>query len=308
MAVKQALIILCTINVQSDAYVFNLDLIRLNADDQSSNEPFHLTFPEAQFYAKCYPKCHKEPSVNPLHRTIKDDTCNDENTLNEKSIKESSKTPSDHDLSSTIDSNSKSQASASDDESKSSHKATSKLVHKALKSPITNTNAFFDNKDVPKSTFNPNPSIVAYRADYLTFDNDDVFDYDSYTMDVISDVKPKLHPKPKFKMPHSNSLNSVLPITVCDDIETFCPGGSCCQMRNGNYGCCPYLEGTCCRNNVQCCPKGYECVNWPNSIRESLRKLFGMEKTAQETRCRIDYSAWIWNQIDEWSGKNKEIM
>ncbi|XP_040075302.1 multiple epidermal growth factor-like domains protein 6 isoform X2 [Ixodes scapularis] len=46
-----------------------------------------------------------------------------------------------------------------------------------------------------------------------------------------------------------------------------CPDGSscldqqtCCQFKNGTYGCCPLPEAVCCPDHKTCCPKGKVCV------------------------------------------------
>uniref|UniRef100_A0A224YU92 Granulin n=1 Tax=Rhipicephalus zambeziensis TaxID=60191 RepID=A0A224YU92_9ACAR len=39
----------------------------------------------------------------------------------------------------------------------------------------------------------------------------------------------------------------------CDDDQT------CCQLRSGSYGCCPYNHAVCCDDKVHCCPEGYTC-------------------------------------------------
>ncbi|CAN8017220.1 unnamed protein product [Ixodes persulcatus] len=46
-----------------------------------------------------------------------------------------------------------------------------------------------------------------------------------------------------------------------------CPDGSscldqqtCCQSKNGSYGCCPTPEAVCCEDHETCCPKGTVCV------------------------------------------------
>ncbi|XP_055338488.1 progranulin-like [Paramacrobiotus metropolitanus] len=45
-----------------------------------------------------------------------------------------------------------------------------------------------------------------------------------------------------------------------------CPGGSecpefatCCMMKSGQWGCCPFPEAVCCTDLVHCCPKNSKC-------------------------------------------------
>ena len=47
---------------------------------------------------------------------------------------------------------------------------------------------------------------------------------------------------------------------VCPDQTQECPSGNtCCQLSNGNYGCCPQPNAVCCSDNLHCCPHGYIC-------------------------------------------------
>eukprot|EP00003_Mantamonas_plastica_P018308 TRINITY_DN2_c0_g1_i1.p2 TRINITY_DN2_c0_g1~~TRINITY_DN2_c0_g1_i1.p2 ORF type:complete len:277 (+),score=48.23 TRINITY_DN2_c0_g1_i1:56-832(+) len=46
----------------------------------------------------------------------------------------------------------------------------------------------------------------------------------------------------------------------CPDGKSSCPTGStCCQLTSGGYGCCPYVNATCCSDHQHCCPGGYTC-------------------------------------------------
>lgn len=48
--------------------------------------------------------------------------------------------------------------------------------------------------------------------------------------------------------------------TKCPDEKSTCAGNqTCCQLPNGQYGCCPYQVATCCKDKQHCCPNGYEC-------------------------------------------------
>ncbi|XP_028968098.1 progranulin-like [Galendromus occidentalis] len=39
----------------------------------------------------------------------------------------------------------------------------------------------------------------------------------------------------------------------CDDSQTCCPTG------NDHYGCCPYVDATCCADKLHCCPPMFVC-------------------------------------------------
>ena len=36
-------------------------------------------------------------------------------------------------------------------------------------------------------------------------------------------------------------------------------GQTYCKLSDRETGCCPYYDGTCCRDRECCCPNGYEC-------------------------------------------------
>ncbi|XP_064477414.1 multiple epidermal growth factor-like domains protein 6 isoform X2 [Ornithodoros turicata] len=61
----------------------------------------------------------------------------------------------------------------------------------------------------------------------------------------------------------SLSLDVVLSIqsqyVPCPD-RSYCPTNStCCLLRTGQYGCCPYDHAECCSDHRSCCPEGYRC-------------------------------------------------
>ena len=47
---------------------------------------------------------------------------------------------------------------------------------------------------------------------------------------------------------------------ICPDGKSMCSDSeTCCQMKSGDYGCCPLPNAVCCTDNVHCCPSGYTC-------------------------------------------------
>jgi len=57
---------------------------------------------------------------------------------------------------------------------------------------------------------------------------------------------------------------AVLPMlamgTICPDKESRCPSTStCCQTSSHGYGCCPYVNATCCSDHSHCCPSHLKC-------------------------------------------------
>jgi len=53
-----------------------------------------------------------------------------------------------------------------------------------------------------------------------------------------------------------------VPAAVACPDGSSCPDGStCCALnaQNSSFGCCPYIDATCCSDYVHCCPSGYQC-------------------------------------------------
>ena len=48
---------------------------------------------------------------------------------------------------------------------------------------------------------------------------------------------------------------------VCPDKQNECSDGdTCCQLKSGQYGCCPQPDAVCCADGEHCCPAGYTCA------------------------------------------------
>ncbi|KAM7534095.1 hypothetical protein Aperf_G00000105424 [Anoplocephala perfoliata] len=46
----------------------------------------------------------------------------------------------------------------------------------------------------------------------------------------------------------------------CNDGRTVCPDDStCCELKDGSFGCCPLPNAVCCEDKEHCCPEGYKC-------------------------------------------------
>lgn len=63
-------------------------------------------------------------------------------------------------------------------------------------------------------------------------------------------------------LPETESeLSKAGPDGLCPDKQSRCePGNTCCLMKDGSYGCCPFAEATCCSDHESCCPNGYQCA------------------------------------------------
>jgi len=250
-------------------YSSNVQCNEKYTDTPNTDENTYLSFNTARQYARCYPNCRTEPEFNALPNS----------------------SPNNHSTPLSI-----TKSTSSDIQ-----QTLQKLQH-MLSSPIGD--ALFDGKDIPRSTFQPTPSIISYRSEPLSYKHDvkmdnvgktdleNNYNEDDSTKDG-NDSRRWMHARPRFRIPQSSNLNMEDPVVVCDDTVTFCPGGTCCKMDNGAYGCCPYLSGVCCRNQLQCCPNGYECVDASNSLRDRLHFIFGLPESSAAIRCRIDIAAWI---------------
>lgn len=44
---------------------------------------------------------------------------------------------------------------------------------------------------------------------------------------------------------------------LCPDHKKSCRRGqTCCDDKQGGFGCCPYENATCCTDGLHCCPEG----------------------------------------------------
>ncbi|XP_035252929.1 progranulin-like isoform X3 [Anguilla anguilla] len=46
---------------------------------------------------------------------------------------------------------------------------------------------------------------------------------------------------------------------TCPDGRACPDQNTCCQLRSGSYGCCPYPDAVCCSDQLHCCPSGTTC-------------------------------------------------
>ena len=64
-----------------------------------------------------------------------------------------------------------------------------------------------------------------------------------------------VQPEVPFDYNRNASWNEVCPggKSECEDGET------CCPMKDGSYGCCPYKDAECCADQLSCCPHHTKC-------------------------------------------------
>ncbi|OQV23061.1 putative Granulins [Hypsibius exemplaris] len=47
---------------------------------------------------------------------------------------------------------------------------------------------------------------------------------------------------------------------TCPDQKQHCSDdATCCKLRSGSYGCCPFAKADCCSDGLHCCPEGKTC-------------------------------------------------
>ena len=47
---------------------------------------------------------------------------------------------------------------------------------------------------------------------------------------------------------------------TCPDEKSFCEDDmTCCKLFDGDYGCCPFKDASCCLDGKHCCPHGLKC-------------------------------------------------
>lgn len=94
-------------------------------------------------------------------------------------------------------------------------------------------------------------------------------------------------------------VNSIIPIVfeslikksdeaaannICPNRLNFCSEReTCCRTQNGNYKCCPYEFGTCCEDDLRCCPNrsicfGNTCVNEDKNVSVSTVNSFSAKR------------------------------
>jgi progranulin len=59
--------------------------------------------------------------------------------------------------------------------------------------------------------------------------------------------------------PRNTAQRSEASSITCESGEICQYPGSCCSRGNGGFGCCDFINGTCCAGGFGCCPNSYEC-------------------------------------------------
>ncbi|KAF8768385.1 Progranulin like protein [Argiope bruennichi] len=68
----------------------------------------------------------------------------------------------------------------------------------------------------------------------------------------------------------SNKGSSV----ICPDEQSQCPDGyTCCKLPNQDYGCCPFIKASCCKDGLHCCPEYMHCDATSQYCSQGLRNV-----------------------------------
>lgn len=67
---------------------------------------------------------------------------------------------------------------------------------------------------------------------------------------------------------------------ICPDSSFQCPNGyTCCQLPDGDWGCCPFVKATCCEDHLHCCPENMHCDNTSTSCSQGSISISSALKT-----------------------------
>ena len=56
---------------------------------------------------------------------------------------------------------------------------------------------------------------------------------------------------------------------ICADKSECSDKSTCCMLKGGKYGCCPFERAVCCGDGLHCCPNGYACTKQGTCVASS---------------------------------------
>ncbi|THD19177.1 Grn protein [Fasciola hepatica] len=60
--------------------------------------------------------------------------------------------------------------------------------------------------------------------------------------------------------PHDPVIIPMVDPQACPDAKYSCLNNqTCCQLKSGEWGCCPIPQAVCCSDHEHCCPSGFHC-------------------------------------------------
>ena len=72
------------------------------------------------------------------------------------------------------------------------------------------------------------------------------------------------------------------PNIVCPDHSECDSNATCCELKAGQYSCCPLPNAVCCSDHLHCCPAGYQCdVTSGICIKENNNPIASLELKIQ---------------------------
>ena len=89
------------------------------------------------------------------------------------------------------------------------------------------------------------------------------------------------------------SSEVLLKIITCQDGGACEDDQTCCELSDGQYGCCPYENAVCCSDHLHCCPEGDicetssgQCIHLPeNRLALKITKLQHSEVSVKDVIC-----------------------
>ncbi|XP_053468701.1 progranulin isoform X1 [Ictalurus furcatus] len=113
----------------------------------------------------------------------------------------------------------------------------------------------------------------------------------SNTIQSLSPQIPAENEEKSTPAPLVKSDNPSVSVVFCDNFNTCPDGTTCCRSPFGQWSCCVYIVGQCCRDGLHCCPFGYRCDSTSTyCFRGALRlpaspQIAAMQSNTIQDRC-----------------------
>ncbi|KAL4629884.1 granulins-like [Arapaima gigas] len=94
----------------------------------------------------------------------------------------------------------------------------------------------------------------------------------------LTEFKATAQDKPR----QAVTAQTVGSVIICD-MNFYCPmGNTCCKNPAGQWGCCPYSLGQCCKDGKHCCEYGYKCDRTSKDCIQGYLRVSPAMKEAQQ--------------------------
>ncbi|KAI5097065.1 granulin-a isoform X1 [Silurus meridionalis] len=77
-------------------------------------------------------------------------------------------------------------------------------------------------------------------------------------------------------------LLSLVAGSRCPDQQRCGEEQTCCQIRSGEFNCCPFHQGECCEDHLHCCPEGMLCEMKKSSCTNATHSISWAERFPSE--------------------------